>query len=168
MQVHDKLSPCLRNLLLWRDTMTMATLIQDSISLGLPYSFRGSDHHHHGRKHGAGGAKSSTHWSKGSQEETLFCTGQSLDIGDLRAHLQSDTPPPTRPCLLILPKTVPPTRKQAIKHMSFSLSSSLNQHSLHLSSYPVMMFKDLPSLAYIPKNLPCLSILPQNDMWINQ
>jgi hypothetical protein len=40
-------------LLLWRDTMTMATLIKESILLGLAYSFRGLVHYHHGRKHGS-------------------------------------------------------------------------------------------------------------------
>jgi hypothetical protein len=32
--------------------MTTATLIKENISLGLVYSFRGSVHYHHGRKHG--------------------------------------------------------------------------------------------------------------------
>jgi hypothetical protein len=38
--------------MLRRDTMTKATLIKDSIELGLIYRFRGSAHCHHGRKHG--------------------------------------------------------------------------------------------------------------------
>jgi hypothetical protein len=33
--------------------MTKPTLIKDNIYLGLPYSFRGSVHYHHGRKHGS-------------------------------------------------------------------------------------------------------------------
>jgi len=33
--------------------MTMTTLIKENISLGLAYSFRGSVHYHHGRKHGS-------------------------------------------------------------------------------------------------------------------
>jgi hypothetical protein len=33
-------------------TMTDATLIVENIPLGLAYSFRGSVHYHHGRKHG--------------------------------------------------------------------------------------------------------------------
>ena len=39
--------------LLWRDTMTKITLIKANICLGLAYSFRGSVHYHHGRKHGS-------------------------------------------------------------------------------------------------------------------
>ena len=37
--------------LLWRGTMTKATCVKDSISLGLAYRFRGSVHWHPGRKH---------------------------------------------------------------------------------------------------------------------
>jgi hypothetical protein len=33
--------------------MTVTTLIKENISLGLPYSFRGSIHYPHGRKHGS-------------------------------------------------------------------------------------------------------------------
>jgi hypothetical protein len=33
--------------------MTTVTLIKDNIYLGLSYSFRGSVHYHHGRKHGS-------------------------------------------------------------------------------------------------------------------
>ena len=33
--------------------MIKATLIKENISLGLAYSFRGSVHYHHGRKHGS-------------------------------------------------------------------------------------------------------------------
>jgi len=46
--------------------MTTATLIKEDIKLVLAYSFRGSVHYHHGRKHGsysrygAEGAESST------------------------------------------------------------------------------------------------------------
>jgi hypothetical protein len=32
--------------------MTKATLLQENISLGLAYSFRGFAHYHHGRRHG--------------------------------------------------------------------------------------------------------------------
>ena len=40
-------------LLLWRDTMTMETLIKKIISLGLPYSFRGLVHWHYGGEQGS-------------------------------------------------------------------------------------------------------------------
>jgi hypothetical protein len=36
-------------------------------------------------------------FSAGSQEEGLFHTGWNLSIGGLKAHLQSDTLPPTSP-----------------------------------------------------------------------
>jgi hypothetical protein len=36
-----------------RDTTTKATLIKANIYLGLAYTFRGSVHYHHGRKHGS-------------------------------------------------------------------------------------------------------------------
>lgn len=39
-------------LLLGRDPMTTATLIEESISLGVAYNFRGLVHDHHCRKHG--------------------------------------------------------------------------------------------------------------------
>jgi hypothetical protein len=39
--------------LLCRNTMTMATLIKKTISLGLAYSYRGLIVHCHGRKHGS-------------------------------------------------------------------------------------------------------------------
>ena len=67
--------------------MTTAIPIKENISLGLAYSFRSSDHHRHGRKHGSIQAgmmlkKSVLHIdlktarrrpsSAGSQEETLI------------------------------------------------------------------------------------------------
>lgn len=44
-------------------------------------------------------------------------TGLSLVFGNLKSTL-SDTPPPTRAFLLILPKIVLPTRDEAFKYMS--------------------------------------------------
>jgi hypothetical protein len=98
--------------------MTKATLIREDISVGLAYSFRDSVHDHHGRKHS--GRQADTvlekelrvlhlEWkavrqrmsSEGSQE-TLFHTGWSLSIGDLKDHPYSDTLLPTRLYLLIL------------------------------------------------------------------
>ena len=85
--------------------MTKATLSE----LGLAYSFRGSVHYHHGRKHGslAGshGAGEGTE-SEGAQllqaprrgSESL--TGQSLSIGDLKAHPLNDTLHPTKSHIL--------------------------------------------------------------------
>ena len=46
------LSACLSALLLCRYTMSVATLIKESIQLGLAQSFRGFIHYHHGWKHG--------------------------------------------------------------------------------------------------------------------
>jgi hypothetical protein len=79
--------------------VTKATLIKDSISLGIVYSFRGSVHYHHSGKHGSSqldmvlekpqqeefyiliqrplGENPSSHRHPG---ETPFCTGQSLSI----------------------------------------------------------------------------------------
>lgn len=53
-------------------------------------------------RHSPGGAKSSTSWSAGSRKEIEFHIGQSLYIGDLKAHPYSDTLPP-RPHILIVP-----------------------------------------------------------------
>ena len=51
--VSKKQPTVLMFLLLWKDTITMPTLIKANISLGLAYSFRGLFHYHHGRKHGS-------------------------------------------------------------------------------------------------------------------
>jgi hypothetical protein len=68
-------------------------MTEENSSLWLAYNFRGSIHyyHHGGEKgrHGARRGKSSTSRSEGSQKETLFCPGWSLEI---RRDLQS--PPP--------------------------------------------------------------------------
>ena len=100
----------LRVLLLWRNTTTKATLINENIQLGLTYSFRGSVHYHHGRKHGKGAgtlgdrkAESSISLSCRQQIETGFHTGHNLSLEDLKALLHSDTPPLIRPHLLIVP-----------------------------------------------------------------
>jgi hypothetical protein len=54
----------------------------------------------HAGRFDAGGAKGSISWSEGNQEETMFHTGQSLSIGDLKVHLHSDTLPLASPHLL--------------------------------------------------------------------
>ena len=56
----------------------------------------------HPGRHGAGeGAESSTSWSEGRQEDTLFYTVWNLSTGgNLKAHLYIGTLPPTRPHLL--------------------------------------------------------------------
>jgi hypothetical protein len=41
------------DLLLWRDTTTMATLIKESTYLRLAFNFRHSVHYHHGGEHGS-------------------------------------------------------------------------------------------------------------------
>ena len=91
--------------------MTKATLIKANISLGLAYSFRGSVHYHHVRKHGSVQADmrlERIYILICRQQETVFhrqTEGGSLlhwALGDLKAHLQSDTFPSTRPHLLIV------------------------------------------------------------------
>jgi hypothetical protein len=98
--------------------------------LGMVYSFRGSVHYHHGGKHGimqarhsTRGAKSSVSWtlkasrnwlsSTGTQQQSLLHTGQSLNIGNFKAHPHSDILPQTRPHLI-----VPLPMCQAFKHLS--------------------------------------------------
>jgi hypothetical protein len=50
-------------------------------------------------RHGAGGSESSTSSPKGREQKTGFsCSSEE----DLKAHPNSDTPTPTRPCLLIV------------------------------------------------------------------
>lgn len=60
--------------LLWRDTMTMATLSKKSFNLGLAYSWRDLVHYPHGGKHGSLLAylvlKCSAFESAGSRKET--------------------------------------------------------------------------------------------------
>ena len=93
-------------------------------------SFRGLVHYHYSRKHGSMQADMALQglrvlhfdpkaarrrlFSAGSQEKTILGTGQSLSIGDLKAHLHSDTLPPIRPRLLI----VPPPHGHAFKYMN--------------------------------------------------
>ena len=78
--------------------MTKATLIKENIGVGsLAYSFRGLVYY--GGRHGSMQAGMVLEelrvlvWLESSQEETVFCTGQSLSIGGLKAHLHSDTLP---------------------------------------------------------------------------
>jgi len=42
-------------------------------------------------------------FSTGSQEDTTIQTLQSLSIGDLKAYLHNEVPPPIRPYLLLVP-----------------------------------------------------------------
>jgi hypothetical protein len=106
-------------LLLWRDTMTKATLIRTTFNWGwltvsevqsiiiVVRTWRHTD------RHGAGGAQSSTSESKGSQEEVLFCTGWSLSTRRPQSPTtqwctlsNKATPPLIRPHLLIVPLPV--------------------------------------------------------------
>jgi hypothetical protein len=43
---------------------------------------------------------------KAARKRLSFHTGQSMSMGNLKAHSHSDTLPPTRPCLLIVPQPV--------------------------------------------------------------
>jgi hypothetical protein len=53
-------------LLLWKDIMTMASLIKDNIELGLPYRFRGSVLYHQG------GSMAASLWSRQGWEFHIF------------------------------------------------------------------------------------------------
>jgi hypothetical protein len=96
--------------LLWRDTITKATLIKDNIS------FRGLVHYH-GRKHGSLQANVELEKelrvlhldpkaarrrlaSTGSQNALSPALGRPGVLGALKAHLQNDVLHSTRPHLL--------------------------------------------------------------------
>ena len=86
--------------------MTMATLIKESISLGLAYSFRGLVHYHHGKKYGGMQADMvlekelrALHLDLRAAEGD-YDGRSSWSILDIKAHLHSDTLPPTRSHLL--------------------------------------------------------------------
>jgi hypothetical protein len=74
--------------------------------LGLAYSFRGSAHHHHSRKHGNVQAAmvleepKILHHDPKAAGDCVFYTEHSLSIGDLKPCPHSDTLPPTRPHLV--------------------------------------------------------------------
>jgi hypothetical protein len=75
--------------------------------MGLAYRFRGVVHNHHGRNHASTQAylvleEPRAHYLelKAARGRLSFHTGQNLGIGDLKAHLLSDTLPLTRPHLL--------------------------------------------------------------------
>jgi hypothetical protein len=88
--------------------MTKATFIKENIELGLAYSFRGSDHYHHGRKHDFGQADlvleevRVLHLDQKAAWRRLdsFHTGQSLSIGEPKTYLCSDILPSARLHLL--------------------------------------------------------------------
>ena len=95
--------------------------------LGLAYSFRGLVHYHHGRKHGSIQADMVLEEPrilhldpKAPRRRLSFHTGQSLNIESLKAHSHSDTLPPTRPHLPVVPLPV----GQALKHESMGLKPS--------------------------------------------
>jgi hypothetical protein len=98
-----------------RDTITKATHIKVNMYIGIGLQFqrfsllpsRWETCQHAGR-HGARGAESFITWSKGNQEESLFCCGQSLSIEpylhpQCHTSCNKTTPTPTRPHLLIVP-----------------------------------------------------------------
>jgi hypothetical protein len=86
--------------------MTKATLINDNTLLGLAYKFRDSVIYHHGRKHGsiqAGMVLEDLrvlHLDKAVARRDCLIGSQE---DGLKAHPHSDTLPPTRPHLLIVP-----------------------------------------------------------------
>jgi hypothetical protein len=85
--------------------MTRAILKKPNIKLGLAYSFRGLVHYHHGRKHGSMQADIMLKKElrvlhldlTKARTRVPFYTVCSLSIRVLKAHLHSDTLPPTRP-----------------------------------------------------------------------
>jgi len=91
---------------LWTDTGTKATLIKDNISPALAYSFRGSVHHHHGRKHDSVLADMVLAELRvldlQAAEGTVTLDEAYTYVWDLKTRLPGDTPPPTRPHLLIV------------------------------------------------------------------
>jgi hypothetical protein len=90
--------------------MTKATFIKENISLGLAYSFEGSVHYHHGRKHGSCAGRHGVEEPHILEEfyilmfqearRRLCHTGWSLSIGNFKAHPHGNALPPTRPHLL--------------------------------------------------------------------
>jgi hypothetical protein len=84
----------------------MATLIKDNISLGLVYRFRGSVHYHYGRKYGSIQAGMTLEKLRvlplvpkaARRRLVLMWLG-----GESPPKPHSDTLPPTRPHLLIVP-----------------------------------------------------------------
>jgi len=83
--------------------MIRATLLKENILLGLAYSFRGSVHHHHGRKHGSVQGdmvleKELRVLHLGLQAARRRpCYRGQLEHIDLKACFHGDTLPPTRP-----------------------------------------------------------------------
>jgi hypothetical protein len=81
--------------------MTKATLIKENIELGLAYSFRGLVYYCHGEKHGSIQADVLEELRvlhldlKVSRRLSSTLDGASA-LGALKAHLHSDSLPPTR------------------------------------------------------------------------
>jgi hypothetical protein len=93
--------------------MTTATLIKENISLGLPYSSS------HGGRHGSVQADVALEElrvlpSYPQAPEGDCHPGCSLSIADFKAFPHSDTLPPTKPYLLVVPLPM----SQAITHLS--------------------------------------------------
>jgi hypothetical protein len=90
--------------------MTKATLIKDSIDLGLAYRFRGSVHYHHGGKHGCVQAGLELEeWRilhfvlKATRRLWITLTRIKHMYETSNSHVHSDTLPLTRPHPLIVP-----------------------------------------------------------------
>jgi hypothetical protein len=101
--------------------MTKTTLINDNISLGLPYRFRDSVHYHHGGKHGTVQAdkvleeQRVLHLDLQAVKRNCVVHWAFLNIEDVKAGSHSDTFPLIRPHLL----RVPPPKGQAFKSVGF-------------------------------------------------
>jgi hypothetical protein len=84
--------------------------------------FRGSVYYHHGRKHGSIQADTVLERElrvlrldlKAAEREPVHYTGSGLSVRDLKGHPHSDSLPPKRPHLLIVPLPM----DQAYKHVN--------------------------------------------------
>lgn len=145
---HDMAS----SLSLWRVTMTKAASRSTSL-LGLAYSSSPWTSRQQGGRHDPGGVSESLHLIHrlAVERESGVAVGAGLGFWNL-TPTPSDTPPPERPRLLILPQIVPPTRDQAVADMNFwgPFSFKLTAH-LEFSLRPSTAFRHAqmssPSLA---------------------
>jgi len=156
-------------LLLWRDTMTIANSYKRS-QLGLAYSFKGSVHYHHGRKHGSMQADMVLEEPRVLHLD-LQASGDRVDT-ELE-HKRPQNPPPqwhtSSSRATFQEGNIPYSTTlcgQAFKHMSLwrlSIQTTihvspidlcmykqyidLNLESPHKIKYPILLFL---SLAYFP------------------
>jgi len=114
-----------RVLLLWTDTMTNVSFIKDDIWLGLAYRVRGSVHYHQGKSIAA----SRQAWCRRSWVLHPHPKGvrNRLSIprqlgGGCPSPPHSDTLPPTRPHLLIVPLPGPTYANHHTRQVLYQLN----------------------------------------------